>query len=84
METPKCQKEREGEDFIPKRLLCATENPATGNETIPLLDLKEPSNILACNAGKSSWEFYEDLRQKEKVLVLCCQLIPTVTSQWLL
>ena len=52
--------------FIPRRLLCDTENLATGNETIPLLDLKEPLNVLACNAGKLLREFYEDLLQEEK------------------
>ena len=29
----------------------------TGNETIPLSDLKEPSNTSACNADKLSHKF---------------------------
>ena len=53
MEMPEHQKRRDNEDFIPRRLLCATENPATGNEMIPLPDLKEPLNLSVCNAGKS-------------------------------
>ena len=36
METPEHQKRRDNEDFIPRRLLCATENPATGNKTMTL------------------------------------------------
>ena len=59
METPECQKRRDNEDFIPRRLLCATENPATGNEMMTL-------PVLACNAGESSWEFYEVVLQEEK------------------
>ena len=58
METPKREKECDNDGFIPRRLLC--ENPATGNETIPLSDLKELWNVSACNADKSTWEFYED------------------------
>ena len=65
METPEHQKGRDNEDFIPRRLLCATKNLATGNETMPLPDLK-PLNVSACNAGESSWEFYEVLLQEEK------------------
>ena len=57
METPK-RKKIDNEGFIPR--LCATENPATGNETIPLSDLKEPSIVSAYNADKLMWEFYED------------------------
>ena len=55
METPEHQKRRDNEDFIPKRLLCATENPATGNKTMTL-------PVLACK----SREFYEVVLQEEK------------------
>ena len=58
METPERQKRRDN-DFIPRRLLCATENPATGNETMTL-------PVSACNAGESSQEFYEVVLQEEK------------------
>ena len=58
METPERQK-RCDNDFIPRRLLCATENPATGNETMTL-------PVSACNAGKLSREFYEVVLQEEK------------------
>ena len=56
METPERQK-RCDNDFIPRRLLCATENPATGNVSLP---------VSACNAGKSSREFYGVVLQEEK------------------
>ena len=40
-----------------KTLLYATENPATGNETMALPDLKESLNVSACNAGELSWKY---------------------------
>ena len=66
METPERQKGRDSEDFVPRRLLCATENPATDKKTISLPDLKEPLNVSTCNAGESSREFYEVVMQEEK------------------
>ena len=66
METPECQKGCDSEDFVPRRLLCATENPATDKKTISLSDLKEPLNVLTCNTGELSWEFYEVVMQEEK------------------
>ena len=51
MATPKRQKECNNEDLIPRRLMCAIENPATSNEIIPPTDLKEPSNASPNSAS---------------------------------
>ena len=74
MATPKCQKECNNEDVIPRRLLCAVENPATSNEMIQLTGLKEPSNASADSASTNggafsdeySHKFYKDVLQEEK------------------
>ena len=66
MEMPECQKGCDSQDFVPRTLLCATENPVTEKKTITLPDLKEPLNVLTCNTGELSLEFYEVVMQEEK------------------
>ena len=92
METPKCQKECNNEDVIPRRLLCAVENLVTSNEMIQLTGLKDPLNALADSASTNggalsdeySHEFYKDVLQEEKHFPSLAFTLSTVSSQLLL
>ena len=64
MVTPKCQKECNNKDVIPRRLLCAIENPATSNEMIQLTGLKEPTNTSADSGSINAGAFSDEYSRK--------------------
>ena len=83
METPVHQKVRGNEEFIRKRVLCATENLVTDSELTLLTFSNEPLNVSTCNPCQSL-EFYEVVLLEEKHFpgfAFTYRLISKATSQ---